>query len=50
MTSNLAKSFNAWLKEKRYYTIFNLLMTPMDKFAHLACDHMAATRNWKSLT
>ena len=48
MTSNLAKSFNAWLKEERHYTIFNLVMTHMDKFAHLACYHMGATENWKA--
>ena len=40
MTTNLAESFNAWLKEKRYYTIFSFVMTYMDKFTHLACDHM----------
>ena len=48
MTSNLAKSFNAWLKEERHYTIFNLVMTHMDKFAHLTCDHMGTTENWKA--
>ncbi|KAL6348823.1 hypothetical protein AAG906_033479 [Vitis piasezkii] len=37
MTTNLVESFNAWLKEERHYTIFNLVMTHMDKFAHLAC-------------
>ncbi|XP_019078111.1 uncharacterized protein LOC104880614 [Vitis vinifera] len=48
MTTNLAESFNAWLKEERHYTIFNLVMTHMDKFAHLACDHMGSTKNWKA--
>ena len=48
MTTNLAESFNAWLKEERHYTIFNLVMTHMDKFAHLACDHMGSTENWKA--
>ena len=23
-------------------------MTQMDKFAHLACDHMGTTKNWKA--
>ena len=45
MTTNLAKSFNVWLKEERHYTIFNLVITHMDKFAHLAFDHMTATEN-----
>ena len=27
MTTNLAESFNAWLKEECHYTIFNLVMT-----------------------
>ena len=49
MTTNLAESFNAWLKEERHYTIFNLVMTHMDKFAHLACDHMGTIENWKAL-
>ena len=48
MTTNLAESFNAWLKEERHYTIFNLVMTHMDKFAHLACDHMGTTENQKA--
>ncbi|RVW62865.1 hypothetical protein CK203_060357 [Vitis vinifera] len=34
--------------EERHYTIFNLVMTHMDKFAHLACDHMGSTENWKA--
>ncbi|RVX10645.1 hypothetical protein CK203_018139 [Vitis vinifera] len=34
--------------EERHYTIFNLVMTHMDKFAHLACYHMGATENWKA--
>ena len=49
MTTNLAKSFNVWLKEEHHYTIFNLVITHMDKFAHLAFDHMIATENWKAL-
>ncbi|RVX10318.1 hypothetical protein CK203_016115 [Vitis vinifera] len=49
MTTNLAESFNAWLKEERHYTIFNLVMTHMDKFTHQACDHMGTTENWKAL-
>ncbi|KAL6320887.1 hypothetical protein AAG906_010696 [Vitis piasezkii] len=36
MTTNLVESFNAWLREERHYTIFNLVMTHMDKFVHLA--------------
>ena len=48
MTTNLAESFNAWLKEERHYTIFNLVMTHMDKFSHLACAHMGSTENWKA--
>nr|CAN66081.1 hypothetical protein VITISV_028831 [Vitis vinifera] len=35
--------------EERHYTIFNLVITHMDKFAHLAFDHMTATENWKAL-
>ncbi|RVW22032.1 hypothetical protein CK203_105178 [Vitis vinifera] len=48
MTTNLAESFNAWLKDECHYTIFNLVMTHMDKFSHLACDHMGTTENWKA--
>ena len=44
MTTNLVESFNAWLKKECHYTIFNLVMTHMDKFAHLTCDHMATTK------
>ena len=43
MTTNLVESFNAWLMEERHYTIFNLVMTLLDKFVHLACDHMTTT-------
>ena len=48
MTTNFAESFNAWLKEECHYTSFNLGMTRMDKFAHLACNHMAVIENWKA--
>ena len=48
MTTNFAESFNAWLKEEFHYTSFNLGMTHMDKFAHLACNHMAVIENWKA--
>ncbi|RVW64516.1 hypothetical protein CK203_040357 [Vitis vinifera] len=36
-------------EEERHYTIFNLVMTHMDKFAHLACDHIGSTENWKAV-
>ena len=49
MATNLVESFNARLKEERHYTIFNFVMTHMDKFAHLACDHMDTIENWKAL-
>ena len=49
MTTNFVESFNDWLKEECLYTSFNLVMTHMDKFAHLACDHMGTTENWKAL-
>ena len=48
MTTNLAESFNAWLKDECHYTILNLVMTHMDKFSHLACDHMGTIENWKA--
>lgn len=39
MITNLVKSFNTWLKEKRHDTFFNFVMAHMDKFVHLAYDH-----------
>ena len=35
MTTNIVKSFNAWLKEEHHQTIYMLLLMHMDKLIHV---------------
>ncbi|XP_059596419.1 uncharacterized protein LOC104880560 [Vitis vinifera] len=49
MTTNIAKSFNAWLREERHQTIYTLLMMHMDKLVAMLDTHMRGTDKWKSV-
>ncbi|RVW26852.1 hypothetical protein CK203_103930 [Vitis vinifera] len=40
MTTNIAESFNAWLREERHQTIYTLLMMHMDKLVAMLDTHM----------
>ncbi|WJZ85832.1 hypothetical protein VitviT2T_005349 [Vitis vinifera] len=49
MTTNIAESFNAWLREERHQTIYTLLMMHMDKLVAMLDTHMRGTDKWKSV-
>ncbi|XP_034680770.1 uncharacterized protein LOC117910734 [Vitis riparia] len=49
MTTNIAESFNAWLREKRHQTIYTLLLMHMDKLVAMLDTHMRGTQKWKSV-
>ncbi|WJZ99969.1 hypothetical protein VitviT2T_018371 [Vitis vinifera] len=49
MTTNIAESFNVWLREERHQTIYTLLMMHMDKLVAMLDTHMRDTDKWKSV-
>ncbi|RVW99285.1 hypothetical protein CK203_030629 [Vitis vinifera] len=49
MTTNIAESFNAWLREERHQTIYMLLLMHMDKLVAMLDTHMRGTDKWKSV-
>ncbi|XP_010655185.1 uncharacterized protein LOC104880400 [Vitis vinifera] len=49
MTTNIAESFNAWLREERHQTIYTLLSIHMDKLVAMLDTHMCGTNKWKSV-
>ncbi|KAL6326042.1 hypothetical protein AAG906_000917 [Vitis piasezkii] len=48
MTTNIAESFNACLREERHQTIYTLLLMHMDKLIAMLNTHMRGTNKWKS--
>ena len=49
MTTNIAESFNAWLKYECHQTIYMLLLMHMDKLVGMLDTHMRSTKKWKSV-
>nr|CAN61574.1 hypothetical protein VITISV_023349 [Vitis vinifera] len=49
MTSNIAESFNAWLRDEHHQTIYTLLLMHMDKLVAMLDTHMRGTQKWKSV-
>ncbi|KAL6333931.1 hypothetical protein AAG906_039345 [Vitis piasezkii] len=49
MTSNIAESFNAWLRDERHQTIYTLLLMHMDKLVAMLDTHMRGIEKWKSV-
>ena len=47
MTTNLAESFNAWLRIKRHHSICNFLLDHMSKLASMLVKHQEESKNWK---
>ena len=43
MTSNIAESFNAWLRDEHHQTIYTLLLMHMDKLVAMLYTHMRGT-------
>ena len=49
MTTNIAESFNVWLKDEYHQTIYMLLLMHMDKLIGMLDTHMHSTKKWKSM-
>ena len=49
MTTNIAESFNAWLRNERHQTIYTLLLMHMDKLVAMWDTHILGTQKWKSV-
>ena len=49
MTTNIAESFNSWLREERHQTIYTLLLTHMDKLVGMLTNHINASKKWRSV-
>ena len=47
MTTNLAESFNAWLRHERHHSICNFLMEHMAKLGFMLVKHKEQSNNWK---
>ena len=47
MTTNLAESFNAWLRHERHHLICNFLMEHMAKLGSMFVKHKEQSNNWK---
>ncbi|RVW82818.1 hypothetical protein CK203_051180 [Vitis vinifera] len=46
MTTNLAESFNAWLKNERHHSICTFLMEHMAKLGSMLVKHKEESNNW----
>ena len=49
MTTKIAKSFNAWLREECQQIIYSLLLMHMHKLVAMLDNYISETENWKSL-
>ena len=49
MTTNIAESFNSWLREECYQTIYTLLLMHMDKLVGFLTNHITQTKKWRSV-
>ncbi|RVW20025.1 hypothetical protein CK203_113603 [Vitis vinifera] len=47
MTTNLAESFNAWLRNERHHSICTFLMEHMAKLGSMLVKHKEESNNWK---
>ena len=47
MTTNLAESFNVWLRHERHHSICNFLMEHMAKLGSMLVKHKEQSNNWK---
>ena len=45
MTTNIAESFNSWLREERHQTIYTLLLAHMDNLVGMLTNHISHTEN-----
>ena len=47
MTTSLAESFNAWLRNERHHSICNFLLEHISKLASMLVKHKEESKNWK---
>ena len=47
MTTNVAKSFNAWLKNERHHSICSFLVERMTKLGVMLVKHKVEINDWK---
>ena len=47
MTTNLAKSFNAWLRDERHHSICSFLVNRMTKLGVMLVRHKVESNRWK---
>ena len=47
MTTNLAESFNAWLRNERHHSIYNFLLEHMSKLGSMFVNHKEESNDWK---
>ena len=47
MTTNLVKSFNAWLRHERHHSICSFLMERIAKLSYMLVNHKEWSNNWK---
>ena len=47
MTTNLAESFNAWLRNERHHSICNFLLEHMSKLGSMLVKHKEESNKWK---
>ena len=49
MTTNLAESFNAWLRNKRHHSICSFIIEHMTKLGAMLVKHKAESSAWKGI-
>ena len=49
MTTNIAESFNVWLRDECHQKFYTLLFVPMDKLVAMLDTHMRGIKKWKSV-
>ena len=49
MTTNLAESFNAWLRNERHHSICSFIIEHMTKLGAMLVQHKAESNAWKGI-
>ena len=49
MTTNLAESFNAWLRNERHHSICSFIIKHMTKSGAMLVKHKAESNAWKGI-
>ena len=49
MTTNLAESFNVWLRNERHHSICSFIIKHMTKLGAMLVKHIAESNAWKGI-